>query len=213
MWEYFNRPMDLYREREGPEFWAEPVNALSNLAFIAAAIAGLLLALREKNHTLVVRIAICLAVAVGVGSFLFHTYANQLTQWFDLGQIFAYQCFFLYIYTRRFLKWPVDAAASVTAMFFVLVIVAVPIGMPYWNGSASYLPPLFMLAALSVHHFRTADRGRWLMPAAVVVFMLAMTFRSLDFVVASPLGTHYLWHLTNGLLFYLTLHALILRYR
>ena len=30
------RHVDLYCERTGPEYWAEPLNALSNLAFIAA---------------------------------------------------------------------------------------------------------------------------------------------------------------------------------
>ena len=30
-------PLDLYCERLGPEFWAEPLNAISNGGFIVAA--------------------------------------------------------------------------------------------------------------------------------------------------------------------------------
>jgi hypothetical protein len=35
-------PIDLYCERVSPSFWAEPVNAVSNLAFLIAAIAALI---------------------------------------------------------------------------------------------------------------------------------------------------------------------------
>ncbi len=33
------QPLDQYCERTAPAFWAEPVNALSNAAFVIAAVA------------------------------------------------------------------------------------------------------------------------------------------------------------------------------
>ncbi|TGT81791.1 hypothetical protein EN804_32725 [Mesorhizobium sp. M8A.F.Ca.ET.161.01.1.1] len=36
MWQVLLTPVDLYCERTGRELWSEPVNALTNLAFIAA---------------------------------------------------------------------------------------------------------------------------------------------------------------------------------
>jgi hypothetical protein len=36
----WSTPIDLYCERADPSFWAEPVNALSNCAFLIAAAAA-----------------------------------------------------------------------------------------------------------------------------------------------------------------------------
>jgi hypothetical protein len=33
----WSTPVDLYCERTDPSFWAEPINALSNLSFLLAA--------------------------------------------------------------------------------------------------------------------------------------------------------------------------------
>jgi hypothetical protein len=40
MWQTLLTPVDLYCERTGPGLWAEPANALTNLAFIAAGLWG-----------------------------------------------------------------------------------------------------------------------------------------------------------------------------
>ena len=61
--------VDGYCERLGPGFWAEPVNALTNLAFIVAAI----WAWRRGEGELPVRVLAAILFAIGVGSGLFHT--------------------------------------------------------------------------------------------------------------------------------------------
>ncbi|TPK89584.1 hypothetical protein FJ567_30205 [Mesorhizobium sp. B2-4-16] len=45
-------PVDLYCERTGPGLWAEPANALTNPAFIAAGLWGVQQARRYKTGTL-----------------------------------------------------------------------------------------------------------------------------------------------------------------
>ena len=40
MWQTLLTPVDLYCERTGAGLWAEPANALTNLAFIAAGLWG-----------------------------------------------------------------------------------------------------------------------------------------------------------------------------
>jgi hypothetical protein len=49
-----------------------------------------------------------------------------------------------------------------------------------------------------------------LLPAAAAVFSLAIVARSLDWTVPFPLGTHFLWHLLNGVVLYLAMRAWIL---
>ena len=69
-----------YCERGGnPAFWAEPLNAVSNAAFIIAA----LLATREYfsrpsgQRGIAEAGLILLVYVIGIGSFLFHTYATR----------------------------------------------------------------------------------------------------------------------------------------
>ena len=50
--------IDLYCERTGPGLWAEPLNALSNLAFIAVAV--ILWRRAGRNAPFDLRLLICL---------------------------------------------------------------------------------------------------------------------------------------------------------
>ena len=77
------RHVDLYCERTGPEYWAEPLNALSNLAFIAAGLWFLVKFRRERRDGWTETLA-WMVTAVGIGSWLFHTHANQLTIYADV---------------------------------------------------------------------------------------------------------------------------------
>ncbi|TIW90088.1 MAG: hypothetical protein E5V59_23470, partial [Mesorhizobium sp.] len=67
MWQTLSAAVDLYCERTGPEFWSEPVNVLTNLAFIAAGLWGV----REVRRLGTGTFAEVLAwwvVAIGIGS-------------------------------------------------------------------------------------------------------------------------------------------------
>lgn len=50
------------------------------------------------------------------------------------------------------------------------------------------------------------------MLAAAGTFFVSLAFRTLDqwLCPCLPIGTHFLWHLLNGVLLYLTMKALIL---
>ena len=71
--------VDLYCERLDAALWAEPVNALSNLAFVL----GALVLWRVPAA----RVPAALLALVGVGSFVFHTWATQLAMALDLSLI------------------------------------------------------------------------------------------------------------------------------
>ncbi len=61
--------VDGYCERLGPGFWAEPVNAVTNAAFLIAALWAWP---RTAGLPLARAMAVMLGV-IGLGSFLFHT--------------------------------------------------------------------------------------------------------------------------------------------
>jgi hypothetical protein len=73
------RAVDIYCERTSPAFDAEPLNAISNVAFLVAAAAAWRLQNRHPNPAIdgFVR-ALCVIIAVvGIGSFTFHTIATR----------------------------------------------------------------------------------------------------------------------------------------
>ncbi len=203
--------MDLYCERCGPGFWAEPLNALSNVAFLLAAAAAWQGAHRRGTLSRDVALLIGLAATVGVGSFLFHTFATRLTMYLDVIPILVFQVAFVWVYARRLMGWPPSAvwaallgllAASLAGLWFRGAL----------NGSLAYVPAWMLLAALGAYHATHAERKPWQMPAAAVLVLIALAFRTIDLAVCDlvPTGTHFLWHLINGLAFYLVLESVIL---
>src|SRR6056297_1606654 len=93
--------IDGYCERLGPGYWAEPVNALTNLAFLLAALA-MAWRLRGTGLPLAWAMVVLLAL-VGLGSFLFHTHAQGWAALADTGAILAFILLYLYAASRDFL--------------------------------------------------------------------------------------------------------------
>jgi hypothetical protein len=84
-----------YCERSGPGFWAEPVNALSNVAFLLAAV----IAFRRWRHVggndLASLGLIAVVAAGGLGSFGFHALATLGAAVLDVGPIAVFICSYL----------------------------------------------------------------------------------------------------------------------
>ena len=78
-----SQPIDIYCERLDIGIWAEPINAVTNAAFILAAI---FMWLRCKNlvEGRVLSFLLCL---IGCGSFLFHTFGQTWAAILDVASI------------------------------------------------------------------------------------------------------------------------------
>ena len=80
LFEVCNKLLGLYRERGfSPEFWAEPLNALTNASFLIAAFFAWDFASRRRVATRTTNALLSLAGVIGFGSFFFHTIPNQFT--------------------------------------------------------------------------------------------------------------------------------------
>lgn len=207
-------PVDIYCERLGAGLWAEPLNALTNLAFIAAA--WLIWRLASRRDALSVRglILAVLVATVGVGSGLFHTFANTLTMWLDIIPILVFQLVFLWLYFRDLI-----GMSSAYAAGALVVFLAAALGGEFFpevlNGSLVYVPALIVLVILGVYHYRRRMTERGLMLLAAGVFFLSLTFRTMDASICPyvPLGTHFLWHVLNAVLLYIVSRAYLMNAR
>jgi peptidoglycan/LPS O-acetylase OafA/YrhL len=143
MW---STPIDLYCERVTPAFWAEPLNALSNIAFLIAAYAAFDLWRREGKGDPVILALIVVVAVVGLGSFAFHTLATGGAMLLDVTPIgvFIYGYFLLAL--RRFLQlsWPI-ALLSLAGFIALSLALASYVPREVLNGSSGYLPALAAL--------------------------------------------------------------------
>jgi hypothetical protein len=203
--------IDLYCERVEPGLWAEPFNALSNLAFFVAAYVTWRLARRVRLLDAPVWWLIALIVAIGGGSMLFHSLATPWAMAADVLPILLFQLSYLWIYTDLVLRRGRLTQAAAVAVLIALLLATLPLA-GYANGSLLYLPALLALLVLGSHHALHAHTGRPLLLAATAVFTLSLAARTVDQTVCSdiPIGTHYLWHLFNGVVLYLVMRGLLL---
>jgi hypothetical protein len=190
-------PIDAYCERLGPGFWAEPVNALTNLAFLIAA----WLMWRRTAGLRMGRALAAMLGAIGVGSFLFHTFANGLTAAMDVAPILGFILLYLFAANRDLLGLSGWWALAATAAFLPYAALTVPLfeQVPALGSSAGYAPIPVLIVIYAALQRGAAGRG-FLIGAGLLCVSLAL--RTIDGAVCGvkPLGTHYLWHVLNAVM-------------
>jgi hypothetical protein len=210
----WSTPIDQYCERLDPSFWAEPVNALTNAAFIAAAIMALMDWRRGGSSDRAVLALIMVVFAIGLGSFAFHTLATRGAKLLDVIPIGMFIYGYLLLALRRMLgmRWVYSVVLLVA---FMVLSNALAIGVPreVLNGSTGYFPALGALLIIG-WLLRDSAQGRaMLIGAAIFTVSLALRIVDLDICNAFPLGTHFLWHVLNAGLLYLLLRSALARTR
>lgn len=232
--------IDIYCERTGPEFWSEPLNALSNLSFIFAAVWGWTEARKRNRTDLMTVILIVLAALIGVGSFLFHTFANTWSSLADVIPIWTFVALFVLVAIHRIGGVRPGRIGIGLAIAVGLVAILFAFGgdgsgsqtsdLPaasghtsghthdhtasansLLNGSEQYLPAvLALLAFAALSHRKGHPIAPWI-AVATGTFIVSLTLRTLDMHLCEiwPLGTHFIWHILNGVMIALLFQGLI----
>lgn len=218
-------PIDIYCERTGPEFWSEPLNALSNAAFLGAAIWAYIEGKkRDALHWTIVA-AIILAGLIAIGSFLFHTFANSWSELTDVIPIWTFVTWFVILSIHFHSTTPnlLRAASVVLGCIGVIGVViwvvtsaattdtSVAPGGDGLNGSTQYAPAVIALLIYTIVVFVKKDVSRWWVLGAAVTFAVSLTFRTVDLWICPSFasGTHMFWHLLNGLMIALLLQGMV----
>ncbi|THB77793.1 MAG: hypothetical protein D6B25_05775 [Desulfobulbaceae bacterium] len=204
--------IDIYCERIGSGFWAEPVNALTNLSFFIAATMVFLLARKRSVSTLDIDLLIILLLCIGIGSSLFHTFATPLAAAADVLPIMLFQITFLLSYSVRVMKLGIMKSMLLLLLFFFLIVLFGQFPQVWLNGSLAYFPALIVLLLFGISHVISQRPERWVLLGAALIFGLSLAFRSVDMSLCDRfgMGTHFIWHLLNGLCLYLCLRGLII---
>jgi hypothetical protein len=201
--------VDLYCERTDGSFWAEPANALTNAAFLIAAAAAFWSWRRAGGRDGPALALIGVVVAVGLGSFTFHTVATRGAALADMIPIAVFIYGYLLLALRRFLRLSLGISAAILIVFAesaqALSWLAPPRAL---NGSIDYVPALVALIVVARAAQAPARRG---LDIAVMLFAVSLALRSVDLAAceAFPLGTHFVWHMLNAAVLYVLLQTAI----
>ncbi|MGO9171465.1 MAG: ceramidase domain-containing protein [Rhodomicrobium sp.] len=210
-----NQPVDIYCERTSAAWDAEPLNAISNIAFLFAAWAAWHIQKKRPNVALQGPIrALCIIIAVvGAGSLTFHTVATRWAEWADVIPILVFMIVYCWLILTVFFKWPFWLRALTTFAFFAATFFLASDAFQgvLWGG-AMYLPTLFFLITAGIGIWRIdADAGKAFF-AAAGLFAISFTARTIDEPLCGylPIGTHYFWHIFNAAVLFLLVRTIIL---
>ncbi|QPM92081.1 ceramidase domain-containing protein [Pseudooceanicola algae] len=197
--------INAYCERLGPGLWAEPFNAVTNLAFLLAATM-----MWRRSAGLPLARALCLVLGlIGIGSGLFHSRATPWSAAADTLPILIFILLYIFAATRDMLaaghRQATVRAALATLAFIPLTMVTTPLfaRLPLYGVSAAYMPVPLLIALYAALLARRAPRTARDLGIGAGLLMLSLTFRSLDHPlcdVTGGLGTHFLWHILNAVM-------------
>lgn len=191
---FLERLQPEYLERHSDGLFAEPFNALSNIAFFVAAYLLYRVASRDpEDQRWECRVLPPLLAAIGAGSLLFHTARNGYTFLCDVVPIGAFIVLAMFSLVRGLIKN--NGLRTAFLLTFALIQTMTP--RAALNGSAPYIVTLAILLTLIPAAIYKC--GRKAMPLILLSFSLAaaIIFRAIDLAASPvfPMGTHWLWHI------------------
>ncbi len=192
--------VDGYCERVDASFWSEPINAITNAAFLIAAI----WAWRRPELPIMGRVLAIILAMIGIGSFLFHTFAQPWAGVADVVPILIYILVYIYVATRDYFGATRRVAWGAVIGFFPF---AALIGwllsdFGVLGSTRGYMPvPILILfyGYMLRHKLPIVSRG---LVVGVVILLMSMFTRWADEPLCHfhPLGTHFLWHILNAIM-------------
>ena len=202
-----NKSIDIYCERVTSDIFAEPINFITNFAFI---IVYILLYRRYKKRVFNSKveqyyslILIFLILFIGFGSLLFHLLGTVLSAIADVVPIMIFIILYLYLSVKFFLNCSQRAAIFSIGIFLIFNTLLTALGV---EEIASYLLALFSMLLISILTYKKKEYDISLgLLIASFIFTISLSLRQMDLLYCAHLeiGTHWLWHILNSILLYM----------
>ncbi len=197
--------MYYYCERTAGDIFSEPLNSLTNLAFI---LVSYLIFKKYKNYEYSL-IFSGLIFCIGLGSFLLHTFPSTITALIDVIFILFFIIFFLYILYKNVLELRIIYAlflSFISPVLYFYLGSSLKENLPLVGDSSFYIVILLNLILIYLYLLIKNTNFSNDILIASIIFFISIFFRIIDQVYCdiNLYGTHFLWHILNSLvLFYL----------
>lgn len=195
--------IDLYCERLAPGFWGEPLNLISNLAFVISFMFLIKLRIKHKINFIFYFFAFMVLI-IGFGSFVFHSLANQVGFWLDVIPIFSFITIYFWWANRFILHVKYFTNVFLVSVFLVATYALDASPLKHFaSGSISYVPAAVILIFYAFYP-KVSQQHRQYFLTVLILFILALIFRSSDQYLCDYIkfGSHFLWHILNAILLY-----------
>lgn len=186
-----------YCERTAEGWTGEPLNTLSNLAFLVVAMQMWHQTAQKKHSgdlsTLSRHAIITLTASVGIGSALYHANPGQITLLLDILPILLLTGWLTAGLTGKLCE--ISKGTSVLAALVLIgCVLVMSVFRDVLNGSLFYVPVWVAISVLGLASLNTDYRRECLV--LWVWFSLALIVRTFDNTWCGfwPIGTHFLWH-------------------
>ena len=192
--------VDGYCERIDASFWSEPLNALTNIFFLVAAV----WVLRREGLNSTARILALILGMIGVASFLFHSFAQAWAGALDVLFILLFTLLYLFAASKDFMGAPRSIALVITLGYFPFSIIVDWLTLPltFLGSTRIYMPMLILIILFSLLLYKRlpiVSRG---LAVGAFILIISMLARILDVPLCQkiPLGTHFVWHVLNAVM-------------
>ena len=187
-----------YCERTSFALFDEPINAISNIAFM---ICGyyLIKNTKEKNSYLGY-----LIIFIGAGSFLFHLIPLPLFAFLDVFAIVLFIYFYNFCLCNKILK--IKKLYSNLLSFLILIasfFIGKILSESFIGSSGFYLGLIIYMFLILFFLKKQALIKHFLF--STIIFTFSLFLRSMDFYLCEyffSVGSHFLWHMLNALVLY-----------
>jgi len=190
---------------------AEPINALTNLAFLIAAYLGYSLLKKKQTKDRELLILPWMLLLVGLGSLAYHTARNSLTLVIDGLPIYIFILYAFFICLRELMESKLKATLVLAGFIMLEILLSIYFPRELLNGSIRHIVAVAFVSIMG--WFVTRHYGpKVIRPLVEVVglYILAIIFRSIDVWICTwfPIGTHFLWHILTAFAGYQVIHLL-----
>ena len=194
------KPIDIYCERLDSSIWAEPINAVTNFAFVLAAI---IMWFRCKN-LVEGKVLAVLLFSIGCGSLLFHIFGQTWAAILDVASILIFILAYIFVANHRFLVWSKLASIIGVILFFPyqFLLVSMLSNFQLFGSSVQYIPIailIFIYAALLRKSEQNLSDGLFI---GATILCVSIFFRTIDEPICQVVstGTHFVWHILNAVM-------------
>lgn len=202
--------VDLVCERTHDGIWAEPLNAISSLAYCGVAIIIWLVARAHVKEDRSFAGLLVLMFIVGVASLSDHTVSVYVAHLFNEGATAVFIVAYATYACRRLLEIGWTHTAIVVLSLSGLGILSSAWTYSIGTGGVGGYVPICVFVLYLAWALRSAQTRRYLLTGSAA-FACALAFRTSDLVVCPhfPAGTHFLWHLSNDIVLFCLLMAIV----
>jgi hypothetical protein len=200
-----------YCERTDPGLWGEPLNLVSNLAFLLAAV-WLARTPQWRHATPPAHLLRAWIAVIGLGSALWHATAKPWALWADVVPIAAFMAAYPAFFLRHVAGFSRRAVFAALGLFAgIEAILAAVFSLHALNGAVLYPPAVVAVGAMAIW-LRWRQWPEWrsfALAAALLAGAIAARVVDLDLCLRIPHGTHFLWHLLAAWALFLLVAAAV----